>query len=80
VRDRLLRGALEAITIYQQEIGPSLSACCRFTPGCSTYAATALEELGLRRGGWLATRRLLRCHPRAAGGHDPVPMSSPRAA
>ena len=80
VRDRLLRVALEAITIYQHEIGPSLSPCCRFTPGCSTYAATALEELGLRRGGWLATRRLLRCHPWAVGGHDPVPLSSLRAA
>ena len=80
VRDGLMRVALEAITIYQHEIGPFLSPCCRFTPGCSTYAATALEELGLRRGGWLATRRLLRCHPWAGGGHDPVPLSFPRAA
>jgi putative membrane protein insertion efficiency factor len=80
VQDRLLRVALEAITIYQHEIGPSLPLCCRFTPGCSTYAATALQELGLRRGGWLAARRLLRCHPWAAGGHDPVPLSLPRAA
>jgi uncharacterized protein len=78
--DRLLRVALEAITIYQSEIGPHLAPCCRFTPGCSSYAATALQELGLRRGGWLATRRLLRCHPWAAGGYDPVPPSPSSAA
>jgi len=78
--DRLLRLALEAIAIYQHEIGPQLLPCCRFTPGCSTYAATALERHGLRHGGWLATRRLLRCHPWAAGGDDPVPQSLPHAA
>jgi len=77
--DRLLRMALEAISIYQHEIGPQLSPCCLFTPGCSTYAATALEQHGLRHGSWLAARRLLRCHPRAVGGDDPVPPCLPRA-
>lgn len=51
--------------------GPT--AGCRFTPSCSEYAREALREHGLMRGGWLATRRLLRCHPFHPGGFDPVP-------
>lgn len=46
---------------------------CRFTPSCSEYARIALHEHGFFRGGWLAIRRILRCHPFHPGGHDPVP-------
>lgn len=64
---------LAAIRLYQQEISPRRRPCCRFSPTCSHYAAQALQSHGLRRGLWLAGRRLLRCRPGAAGGSDPVP-------
>jgi putative membrane protein insertion efficiency factor len=55
--------------------GPSriLPPSCRFTPSCSTYAIEALGRYGALRGGWLATKRLLRCHPWGGSGEDPVP-------
>ena len=55
--------------------GPSLMLppTCRYTPSCSAYAITAIERYGALAGGWLATRRLLRCHPWGGSGHDPVP-------
>jgi putative membrane protein insertion efficiency factor len=57
------------------QIGPSrvLPPSCRFQPSCSAYAITALRRYGALRGGWLAARRLLRCHPWGGSGHDPVP-------
>lgn len=69
--------ALAAIRLYQQEISPRRRPCCRYSPTCSQYAAEALQGHGLRRGLWLAARRLLRCRPGSAGGSDPVP--APRA-
>jgi uncharacterized protein len=47
---------------------------CRFEPSCSAYALQALGQHGALRGSVLASRRLLRCHPYCAGGHDPVPQ------
>ena len=64
---------------YQVAISPFLHALfgpgsgCRFYPTCSEYARIAFREHGLIRGGWLALRRILRCHPFHPGGHDPVP-------
>jgi putative membrane protein insertion efficiency factor len=46
---------------------------CRFTPSCSEYAAQAVGRHGLVRGGWLALKRIFRCHPWGTCGHDPVP-------
>ena len=67
---RLLVGM---IRLYQRFISPGLPAACRFHPSCSAYAATAIERHGPLRGGWLAARRLARCHPLHPGGIDPVP-------
>ncbi|HLW48050.1 MAG TPA: membrane protein insertion efficiency factor YidD [bacterium] len=62
-----------AIRWYQRWISPHLAPSCRFFPSCSEYATGAVEGHGLLRGGWLAVRRLLRCHPFHPGGYDPVP-------
>jgi uncharacterized protein len=56
-----------------QLAGP-ITGGCRFHPTCSEYAYVAVDRHGLLRGGWLATRRLLRCHPFAKGGLDNVPL------
>lgn len=58
---------------YQLAISPMLGPRCRFYPSCSCYAHTAIERYGVLRGFWLGLRRLLRCHPFAEGGYDPVP-------
>jgi putative membrane protein insertion efficiency factor len=61
------------IRIYQWTVSPLLGPRCRFYPSCSQYAHEALLRFGLLRGGWLALKRLGRCHPWHAGGIDPVP-------
>jgi putative membrane protein insertion efficiency factor len=61
------------IRAYQLCISPWLGSHCRFYPSCSQYALEAVREHGSARGGWLALRRLLRCHPFHSGGYDPVP-------
>lgn len=65
--------AIRLIRLYQIAISPLLGPTCRFTPSCSRYAIQALERFGFWRGGYLATRRILRCHPFHPGGADPVP-------
>lgn len=60
---------------YQLLISPLLPASCRYLPSCSAYAAEALALHGPFRGGWLALRRILRCHPWGGSGFDPVPRS-----
>ncbi len=62
----LLRG-------YQLLLSPMLGQNCRFYPSCSSYAIEALQVHGAARGGWLAARRVCRCHPWNPGGVDPVP-------
>jgi putative membrane protein insertion efficiency factor len=70
----LLRGLLIGLVqAYQLIFRPILGSNCRFTPSCSDYALEALREYGAVRGGYLATRRILRCNPWHPGGDDPVP-------
>lgn len=61
------------IGAYRYLISPLLGSNCRFHPSCSCYAQTAIARHGAVTGTWLALRRLLRCHPFAPGGYDPVP-------
>ena len=65
---------LSLIRFYQRHISPGLPARCRFTPTCSAYAFEAIEKYGALKGGCLALRRFLRCHPFYKGSlYDPVP-------
>lgn len=61
------------IRFYQRFISPALGPHCRYTPTCSQYACEALQKYGAFKGGYLALRRVLRCHPFHPGGYDPVP-------
>lgn len=69
----LARAVLAPLRFYRTGISPIRPAACRYVPSCSAYAIEAIERFGALRGGWLALRRLSRCHPFHAGGHDPVP-------
>ena len=65
---------LSLIRFYQRNISPCFPARCRFRPTCSAYAYEAILKYGAIKGGWLALRRLLRCHPFYKGNFfDPVP-------
>ena len=64
---------LALLWIYRSFVSPALPPACRYHPSCSRYAAEAIALHGPVRGAWLAARRLLRCHPWAPGGPDPVP-------
>lgn len=65
------------VRAYQIVLSPLLPAACRYHPTCSHYAIEALEKHGARRGGWLAVKRIARCHPFRPGGFDPVPEPTP---
>ena len=67
------RVLLAIVRGYRILISPIRPPSCRYTPTCSAYAMEAIQTYGAGRGSWLATRRLLRCHPFHSGGHDPVP-------
>ncbi len=67
---------LGLIRFYRKHISPTRPPCCRFIPTCSAYALEAIEVHGALRGGWLALRRLLKCHPfhkQSTIEYDPVP-------
>ncbi len=66
----LLRGVVIG---YRYSLAYFLGGRCRFQPSCSEYALEALDRHGPWRGGMLAIRRILRCHPWGGSGHDPVP-------
>ena len=64
------------VALYRVVISPlKRTPSCRFLPTCSEYAVTAVRERGIVVGGGLATWRILRCHPFARGGYDPVPCA-----
>lgn len=63
-----------AIRVYQVALSPYFGMACRFHPTCSEYALSAVREYGAVRGGWMAMKRIAKCHPWHAGGIDPVPQ------
>jgi len=73
-----MRNPLKTVLIYlirgyQVGISPLLPPSCRYSPTCSHYGIEALKKHGLLKGSWLTIRRIVRCHPWAKGGYDPVP-------
>lgn len=61
------------VNVYRKYISPmKVRPSCRFYPTCSQYALDALEKYGALKGGWLAMRRILKCHPFHPGGYDPL--------
>ena len=73
-----MRKAIEFIVllpvyVYRACISPLIPPRCRYTPTCSQYAIEAVKKHGVFKGGWLAVKRILRCHPWGGCGYDPVP-------
>lgn len=64
---------LALIAFYRTTISPLTPPACRYTPTCSQYAQEAIRKYGPFKGGWLAFKRILRCHPFGGSGYDPVP-------
>jgi putative membrane protein insertion efficiency factor len=81
-RLRLLpRNICVAILVaYRAVISPLYGDVCRYYPSCSAYALQAIQQHGVVRGIWLGARRILRCHPWAAGGVDDIPEPRERLA
>ena len=63
---------LMSLRLYKVAVSPWLGNACRYLPTCSEYATEAVERHGVMRGSFMAGKRLLRCHPFASGGYDPV--------
>ncbi|MCK9300317.1 MAG: membrane protein insertion efficiency factor YidD [Bacteroidales bacterium] len=61
------------VRFYRLFISPLFPSSCRYTPTCSEYAVQAVQKHGPFKGGWLAIKRILRCHPWGGHGYDPVP-------
>jgi len=74
----LARPLLGLVHAYRYAISPLIGANCRFQPTCSEYAEEALKIHGAFRGGWLALKRIGRCHPWGGSGYDPVPPARDR--
>lgn len=63
---------LIVIKFYKKKISPMKAPCCIYTPTCSEYAMQAIDKYGAFKGGFMAIKRILRCHPYHKGGYDPV--------
>jgi len=63
---------LKSIHLYRKYISPMTPPKCIYTPTCSQYAIDAINKYGALKGGFLAIKRILRCHPFRKGGYDPV--------
>lgn len=64
---------LGVIRFYRLFLSPLKPPTCRFIPTCSEYAILAIEKYGVFLGGWMALKRILKCHPFHPGGYDPIP-------
>ncbi|PXW91860.1 hypothetical protein DES38_104296 [Streptohalobacillus salinus] len=64
---------LGMIRLYRKYISPATPPSCRFQPTCSQYGLESIEKFGALKGGFLAVKRVLKCHPFHPGGFDPVP-------
>ncbi|GAB4111530.1 MAG: membrane protein insertion efficiency factor YidD [Roseiflexaceae bacterium] len=64
---------IQVIRFYQRFLSPLIPPSCIYTPTCSQYTLEAIRKYGALKGSYLGIRRILRCHPFARGGHDPVP-------
>jgi hypothetical protein len=67
------RTLVSCIRFYQRSVSPLFPPRCNYIPTCSQYALEAVEKYGAAKGGLLAAKRFLRCHPVHRGGYDPVP-------
>ena len=65
--------AVKTIRGYQLLISPHVPPTCRYVPSCSQYTMEAIEKYGIAKGGWMGTKRIVRCNPFVKGGYDPVP-------
>ncbi|MGB0854904.1 MAG: membrane protein insertion efficiency factor YidD [Pikeienuella sp.] len=74
----LARIAALPVHLYRATFSPMVGMNCRYQPTCSAYALEALEKHGAFKGGYLAARRILRCHPFGGSGYDPVPDKTAR--
>lgn len=63
---------LKTIDLYRKYISPMKQPCCIYVPTCSQYAIEAINKYGAFKGAFLASKRILRCHPFRKGGYDPV--------
>ena len=72
IRKQVRWVTLKFIRFYQLAISPYHMHCCRYEPTCSSYAYQAIQKYGMCRGGFIALKRLIRCHPFHAGGYDPL--------
>jgi uncharacterized protein len=61
------------LKLYHITLSSLFPNVCRFTPTCSVYMASAIEQKGILKGSWLGIKRLAKCHPFHQGGYDPLP-------